>query len=469
MHNEGMRSWLISLGVALGIPACVVVPASSTSIAPAPSVADVDEEPPAARDEPVEARPGYVFVPGRWSWQQRQWAWTPGHWERERAGYAWTPGRWERQGPRWIWIEGSWTVTGTPPAPEVVIADGGTRASGVISLALGENHTCSLSSAGEVRCWGYNKQGSLGVGSTQDPGEGIVADIGADGDRTVRAIVAGGYQTCALTGKGRVWCWGVNHSGQVGNGTVSETPVSRPTRVDGLDDVRSLHAGDKTTCAIKRAGELYCWGDNSQRQIDDSSTKQVPSPKRVRGIERADLVAVGNYHLCAVTQGRVRCRGELAPLDRDLASLTRVTAISAGWGHSCALQDGKPVCWGKSYLGVLGGGPVCGKNNGACTSTLRAPAAVPGIDGVATQLVGLDYHSCVLVQGGGVTCWGNNQGHAFSPTLPAEPEQTAHVLAGVTADVVYVGGVHTCTLRAGVATCRGNDWSGAVRGAAATR
>jgi len=73
------------------------------------------------------------------------------------------------------------------------------------------------------------------------------------------------------------------------------------------------------------------------------------------------------------------------------------------------------------------------------------------------------------VQGGGVTCWGNNQGHAFSTTLPAEPEQTAHVLAGVTADVVYVGGVHTCTLRTGIATCRGNDWSGAVRGAAAPR
>ncbi|MBS1119903.1 MAG: regulator of chromosome condensation [Deltaproteobacteria bacterium] len=475
-----MRSTLLSLGLAMSIPACVVTGASTIGVATEPSTVDVYAAPPAAKDEPVEARPGYVFLQGRWSWQHGQWVWAPGYWERERAGYAWTPGRWERQGPRWFWIEGSWTATGSspppppppPPSPQGVIAEGGSVAvgggSGVIALALGENHTCSLSSAGEVRCWGYNKQGSLGVGTTRDPGDGIVAGIGAQGDGAVRAIVAGGYQTCALTSAGRVWCWGMNHAGQVGNGNASATAVSKPTRVDGLEDVRSLHAGDSTTCAIKRGGELYCWGDNSQHQIDDSSTKQVVSPKRVSGIARADLVAIGNYHLCVVSDGRVRCRGELGPLDRDLSSLTRVTAISAGWGHSCALQDGKASCWGKSYLGVLGGGPICAKN-AACASALRAPALVPGIDGVATQLVGLDYHSCVLLQGGAVTCWGNNQGHAFSNTLPAEPEQTAHVLEGVTADVVYVGGVHTCTLRAGVAACRGNDWAGAVRGASSPR
>ena len=455
---------LVSLGLATSIAACVVTTPSSSGIATAPVGGDVYEPPPAAKIEVVEARAGYVFMQGRWYRQNGAWMWAPGHWEPERAGHVWMQGRWEQRGPRWFWIEGSWTAIETRPPyavedPNRVPAGGD---GGVIALALGENHTCALSSAGQVRCWGYNKQGSLGVGTQTDPADGIV--VGIDG--TVRAIVAGGYQTCALTSAGRVWCWGVNHSGQVGNGTTSETPVAKPTRVVGLEEVRSLHAGDSTTCAIKVTGELYCWGDNSQGQIDDSRTKQITSPKRVSGIERAELVAIGNYHLCAASGGRVRCRGELATL--DLSSLTRVTAIAAGWGHSCALQDGKAYCWGKSYLGVLGGGPICAKN-AACASTLRAPAVVPGIDGVATRLVGLDYHSCVLLQGGAVACWGNNQGHAFSSTLPAEPEQTARVLDGVTADAVYVGGVHTCTLRAGVAACRGNDWAGAVRGAAAPR
>ena len=79
-----------------------------------------------------------------------------------------------------------------------------------------------------------------------------------------------------------------------------------------------------------------------------------------------------------------------------------------------------------------------------------------------------DYHSCVRLESGTVTCWGNNQGHAFANDLPAEPWQTAHpipVLGRV--DRIFVGGTHTCALRAGVPLCAGNDESGAVRGAPA--
>jgi hypothetical protein len=71
----------------------------------------------------------------------------------------------------------------------------------------------------------------------------------------------------------------------------------------------------------------------------------------------------------------------------------------------------------------------------------------------------------VRTSNGGETCFANNQGGAFSDTLPKEMWQKAYVLPGVVADQVYVGGVHVCTTRAGVATCRGNDGAGAVRGA----
>ena len=426
---------LRSLVLVLAMGGCVI---AGTGVATTTASGPPGPRPP-PRYEAVEPRAGFVFIAGEWMWQGGQWVWLAGHWERERA------------------------------VPPPVIGDGGpaptttgstpSNPGAIVALALGENHTCSLSAAGQVRCWGYNKQGSLGIGSQQDPGDGLVAGI----DGSVRAIAAGGYQTCALTTMGAVWCWGANHAGQVGNGDVSDTPVRTPTRIGGLDNVRSLHLGDATSCAATTDGKLSCWGDNSQHQIDGSSHKTIARPTRVAGVDRADLVAVGNYHLCVATAGRVQCRGELAPLNAQLSTLTNVTALSAGWGHSCALQDGKPYCWGKSYLGILGAGDVC-RRNGECASALRAPAAVPGVGG-ATQLVGLDYHSCVLGAGGAVTCWGNNSGHAFSDELPAEPYQTANLLAGVTAEVVLVGGVHTCTLRAGIATCRGNDWAGAVRGA----
>jgi alpha-tubulin suppressor-like RCC1 family protein len=305
------------------------------------------------------------------------------------------------------------------------------------------------------------------VGTTEDPGDGRVLGIGDASDGPVRAIAAGGYQTCALTDAGRVWCWGSNHTGQVGTGEVTAAPVRAPTLVRGIGRVAALALGDTVSCAITTDAALYCWGDNSQAQIDDSGRTQRPTPTRVAGIERAEQVAVGNYHLCVVGAGRVICRGQLAPLARDVAALDEVSGISAGWGHSCALRRGVPYCWGRSYLGVLGLGRSCpeGTSSNCDADVLYPPRPVPGVSG-AVQIGGHDYHTCVRLESGGVTCWGNNQGHAFADDLAAEPWQTAHEVAAFEGvDACFVGGVHVCALRDGVPACVGNDWAGAVRGA----
>ena len=460
----------LALGLVIG-PACVVRTVGTPSTTTAGVV--VAAEPPPPQAEPVQVRPGFVFIGGRWVWQDEQWVWIAGHWERERAGFAWNPGRWERQDRAWIWIEGSWVASGpttvdmSPPPPPVTAPPdrpslGNPNA--VSMLALGEGYTCSLSVAGQVRCWGYNHYGALGVGSREKSADGIVTGV----EGVVRALAAGGYQTCALTATGQVWCWGSNIEGQVGNGSVaaSEAPVLKPTRVAGLDHVAELHLGDKTSCAITQDRKLYCWGANAHHQIDDSSTKQITSPTRVRGTGRVDLVGVGNYHICYVSDGRAQCRGQLAPLNRDVAALTNITGITGGYGHSCAIHDGKVSCWGNDYLGVLGQGDQCApKHDGECTSLLRPPAVVPGIDANPVEIAGSDYHTCVRFANGSVTCFGNNQGGSFTDTLPKEPWQRAHVLQGVVADSVYVGGVHVCTMRGGTPRCRGNDGAGAVRGA----
>ncbi len=349
------------------------------------------------------------------------------------------------------------------PSPTAYIGSG----DGVMGLALGENHTCSLAATGQVRCWGYNQHGELGVGTSQHPADGYVSGIGDASDGTVRAIAAGGYQTCALTSAGRVWCWGSNHEGQVGSGSVSDSPVRTPTLVRGLSDVAALSLGDATSCAITRSGALYCWGANGQRQIDDSSRRQLPSATRVPGLERVEQVAVGNYHLCALTAGRVTCRGELAPLAGSVGALDQVTEVSAGWGHSCAIRGGYAYCWGKTYLGILGQGRSCPSSSGCGPDALLPPTPVQGVSG-AVQIEGHDYHTCVRTQTGGVVCWGNNQGHSFAADLPAEPSQTAHPVAGFErVDALFVGGAHVCALRGGAAACGGNDWAGAVRGARA--
>jgi hypothetical protein len=132
-----------------------------------------------------------------------------------------------------------------------------------VQLTVGENHTCTLSASGQIRCWGYNKQGCLGVGSKNDPADGYVTGI----EGTVRTITSGEYHTCAITTTGAVWCWGLNFAGQVGIGDASDTPIIKPVRI-ALDKVRALHMGKKTSCAETVDRKLYCWGDNTSHLFD---------------------------------------------------------------------------------------------------------------------------------------------------------------------------------------------------------
>lgn len=68
--------------------------------------------PPPARAEVVVSRPGYVWVPGRWTHPGRHWVWQPGYYERERPGHVYVEGRWERRGRGVIWVDGGWRTRG---------------------------------------------------------------------------------------------------------------------------------------------------------------------------------------------------------------------------------------------------------------------------------------------------------------------------------------------------------------------
>lgn len=98
----------LALSAGIAAPACTVRGSGYVGVQTTPVVY---QEPPAPQVETVSARPGYVWLRGRWDWQNGQWMWIGGHWERERSGYAYSDGRWERRGNSWHWIEGNWQVT----------------------------------------------------------------------------------------------------------------------------------------------------------------------------------------------------------------------------------------------------------------------------------------------------------------------------------------------------------------------
>ena len=158
----------------------------------------------------------------------------------------------------------------------------------IIAISAGGYHSCALTRAGTVQCWGNNAAGELGVNIASST---CLNDIGdqvacvstpqtlGGFDSAVVAISAGMFHTCALTRNGTVYCWGYNEFGQVGDGTL--TNVSAPKAISGISgSVLSLTAGAQHTCVIVASGSAYCWGDNQVGQLGDGTTITRLTPQK---------------------------------------------------------------------------------------------------------------------------------------------------------------------------------------------
>ena len=145
----------------------------------------------------------------------------------------------------------------------------------VVSLAAGALHTCVARGdfgpgAGGVRCWGDGAYGALGNGSTADHN----AAVTAAGITTAVAVTAGSGHSCALLSDGTMLCWGNNDDGQLGAG-VSNSQLLTPTPVVGLTGaVVQIDASGHNTCALQQDGRLYCWGVNDHGQLGNGTTTE---------------------------------------------------------------------------------------------------------------------------------------------------------------------------------------------------
>jgi hypothetical protein len=159
---------------------------------------------------------------------------------------------------------------------------------------------------------------------------------------------------------------------------------------------------------------VRCWGDNQYGQLGNGTIIPSPTPVTVSGITTAVAIEAGIFHMCALLQdGTVRCwgRGEEGRLGNGTTtnSSTPVTvpgitavALAPGAEHSCALlPDGSVRCWGDNNWGQLGNG-----SSAASVSTTPS-AAVTGITTATAVTAGAE-HSCVLLPGGSLQCWGRN-------------------------------------------------------------
>jgi len=135
----------------------------------------------------------------------------------------------------------------------------------------------------------------------------------------------------------------------------------------------SVSSGGHHTCALMASGGVKCWGNNYYGELGDGTGKDSKTPVGVSRLPSgATAISAGYGHACALTPGGgVKCWGENgsgqlgdgttasyreAPVDVSGLS-SGVAAISAGYRHACALMNSGAVkCWGSSYYGQLGDG-----------------------------------------------------------------------------------------------------------------
>jgi alpha-tubulin suppressor-like RCC1 family protein len=154
------------------------------------------------------------------------------------------------------------------PAPAAIAV------SDVTSVVTGTNHACALG-RGAVRCWGWNEHGELGTGRKAD--ELLPAQVLLPPGVYPVAVAAGGDDTCIITAKGELYCWGANGSGQLG--TTSRPDSAQPMRIGGLaEEAVAVAVMDEAVCALLRSGVVNCWGENFLGQLGRGTRELESSP-----------------------------------------------------------------------------------------------------------------------------------------------------------------------------------------------
>ena len=302
-------------------------------------------------------------------------------------------------------------------------------------------------------------------------------------DAAFTSVTSGLLHTCALTASNHVYCWGWNRDGEIGDGSTTNRPY--PMRVSNSLTFSTVTGGGAHSCAVSTgaAGEAYCWGLNLTGQIGDSSTVSRSAPTVVAGGLSFAGVASGGTFTCAVTttDSSAYCWGwardgelgsrpsETCPTSQGAEPCSRMPisvggglrfmVIRAGARHVCALSaDSTAYCWGNNASGQLGNGT---------TADTALPVAVFG--GLKFKLLTLGFdHSCGLTAAGDAYCWGDNTWGQLGEATTGQALEPTPVTGGIIFLSLSAGAEHTCGIGTGnTAQCWGENGSGQL-GASAT-
>lgn len=182
-----------------------------------------------------------------------------------------------------------------------------------VQVVSGNRSTCALREDGQAFCWGYNQYGAVGDGTTLHR----TTPAPVAGGLTFTQLSMRDRHVCALDTDGGAWCWGKGDLGELGTGAVAHSSVPAPV-AGGRSFVQLATGGGEIsanarghTCALDPEGRVWCWGPNARGQLGDGTTTSRPAPMAVVGGPRFVSVTAGGFFTCARdTEGRPWCWGD---------------------------------------------------------------------------------------------------------------------------------------------------------------
>lgn len=254
-------------------------------------------------------------------------------------------------------------------------------------IAQGYYHGLALHTNGTVYAWGQNTKGQLGNGETA----GRMAPVKVKNLDNAKMVAAGIRSSYAIKADGTLWAWGQNGDGQLGDGTTIDRLL--PVQITGVTgNIIALSTGvSYHTLALTDDGKVWAWGNNASGELGDGTTTDRTSPVQVSGLDDVVAIAAGGWHSMALkSDGTVWTwgnneYGELGDgtkTNRAVPApigIADVTSISAGNSHSLAVKrDGTVWSWGDNRWAMLGDGTSTGRSLPVRAGSINDALAVVG-------------------------------------------------------------------------------------------
>ncbi|HEY0906526.1 MAG TPA: hypothetical protein VGE17_04945, partial [Methylophilus sp.] len=337
------------------------------------------------------------------------------------------------------------------------------------SVSVAAGYACAVTTDGKIYCWGSDSTGALGNGAS---GSQTSPMQEATGNTNWVSVSTGSQHACGLRSDNTLWCWGADSFGQLGNGAGTTTQQSA-VQVTSPASWLNVSAGYLHTCAVNTENKLYCWGYDSSGQLGNGATvgNQLSPNQESSAATDWKSVSAGTGTCAVKTNGTLYCWGsdssgqlgngaaitanQISP-SQEFSGATDWESAMNVYTHSCGLkQNGDVWCWGANNNGQVGDG-----------TTNNAVSPVYTMNGFKSLAQGYSsYTTCGITIDSRLVCWGSNsQGQAGQPPYAVQP--TSHGTCTKIGNTVYKGGslLYNTTHKL-LQYCDGVGWVGIGGGA----